>query len=142
MIQFEVPGQPRGKARPRFARRGDLVMTYTTKKTMDYEALVRLISGRAMGGRVPVEHPCIVTIEAFFSIPSSWSKKKRDAAIAGRIYPGLIDLDNIAKAIFDGMNSIVYTDDRQVVTATLSKRFSSDPRVCVSVSEASSCVID
>jgi len=41
-IAFVIPGTPVGKGRPKFARRGNFVSTYTPEKTASYENLVRV----------------------------------------------------------------------------------------------------
>ena len=42
MRKFEVMGTPVAKGRPKFARRGNFVSTYTPEKTVNYENLVQL----------------------------------------------------------------------------------------------------
>ena len=42
MIKFTIPGEPRGKGRPRFSNRGGYVRTYTDEKTASYENLVKM----------------------------------------------------------------------------------------------------
>jgi len=54
-----------------------------------------------------------LTVRAVFEPPASWSAKKREAAI-GRHHLQKPDLDNIEKAISDGMNRIAYADDSQI----------------------------
>ena len=39
-VMFTVEGTPVGKGRPKFARRGNFVSTYTPTKTRDYETLI------------------------------------------------------------------------------------------------------
>jgi Holliday junction resolvase RusA-like endonuclease len=43
------------------------------------------------------------------------------------------DIDNIEKALLDGMNQIVYDDDARVVRKTTSKFYSARPGVRVRV---------
>ena len=40
-IEFTVPGMPQGKARPRVCRINGKSVTYTPKKTVEYERLIR-----------------------------------------------------------------------------------------------------
>lgn len=40
IVSFTIPGEPQGKGRPKFARRGNFVQTYTPKKTRTYEDIV------------------------------------------------------------------------------------------------------
>jgi Holliday junction resolvase RusA-like endonuclease len=39
------------------------------------------------------------------------------------------DLDNVAKAVLDAINGIVYVDDAQVINLVATKRYATDPRV-------------
>jgi len=41
-IKFEILGEPKGKGRPRFARVGNGVRTYTPKETENYEAYIKM----------------------------------------------------------------------------------------------------
>ena len=41
MVTYLVEGNPIGKGRPRFAKRGKFVSTYTPTKTRDYESLIK-----------------------------------------------------------------------------------------------------
>jgi Holliday junction resolvase RusA-like endonuclease len=60
-------------------------------------------------------------ILAQFEIPKSWPKWKRDAALLGIYTPGRPDIDNVAKAVLDAFNGIVYKDDAQVYELTVKK---------------------
>lgn len=124
-IAFFVPGNPQGKARARTVRQGGVVRSYTPKKTADYERLVKKLSAEAMekaGNSDLTEEPLTVIIEADFPIPKSFTKAKKKSAEEGELLPTKKpDLDNIAKAILDGMNGIVYKDDAQVVCLVLRK---------------------
>ena len=135
-VSFVIPGVAVGKGRPKFARRGNFVTTYTPEKTASYENLVKLHSGIAMNGRNPfTEHVgCTISIEVI--PPASWSNKKRTAALCGDLLPtSKPDIDNVVKGIFDAMNGIVWIDDKQVVDLTVRKRYAETARVLVAVSE-------
>jgi Holliday junction resolvase RusA-like endonuclease len=45
------------------------------------------------------------------------------------------DIDNIVKAILDGMNGIVYVDDKQVVDLNLTKVYSATEGIDIMVME-------
>ena len=138
MIEFQIPGATVGKGRPRFARRGAFVATYTDEKTASYESLVRMAAGQVMAGAVPVDYPCACDIEISITPPESWSQKKKAAALEGHVWPTTKpDLDNVAKVILDACNSIVWTDDKQVVTLAVSKRYSLKNCVNVRIEHAS-----
>ena len=111
MISFTIEGVPVPKGRPRFTRSGH---TYTPDTTRKYEALVTARAKEAMIGKRKIEKPNAVRVDilAIFPVPSSWSKKRRTAALQGvEHHVSKPDLDNVQKAILDGMNGIVF--DRQ-----------------------------
>ena len=51
MTMFMVYGEPVGKGRPRFAKRGNFVSTYTPQKTKTYEDEIRMMASAAMGSK-------------------------------------------------------------------------------------------
>ena len=65
-----------------------------------------------------------------------YSKKKRLEAIEGKIRPTKKDLDNIAKAVLDGLNTKAFIDDRYIVGLTLEKMYADDNRIDVIIEEA------
>jgi len=134
-LQFVIPGPPVGKGRPRFSTQGGKPRSYTPAVTRDYEALIAARAAEAMAGREPLKTPLRVMIEATMSIPLSWSKAKRQAALDGDIYPARPDVDNIAKTVLDGMNGVVYADDAQVTYLKVTKRYAEEGSVTVWLSE-------
>lgn len=134
-ISFVVPGTPVGKGRPRFARQGAFVRTFTPEKTASYENLVKLAAAEAMGSRPVINGAVCVGIHLFITPPSSWSQKKQREAVSGRgIFPTTKpDVDNVIKGIFDAMNEIVWKDDKQVVDVVVSKRYCTTARAVVEV---------
>lgn len=137
-LKFTVLGDPQGKGRPRFYR-GRAV---TPKKTRDYEALVRHEAQQALEHMVQLPDmnaPCEVTINAYFAIPQSYTKKKRQQIAesgAWVVRPGKPDVDEVIKILSDGMNGIVYRDDVQVVSLRAKKHWcegEEPPRVDVKV---------
>lgn len=125
MINFIVDGQPQGKARARtfynFAR--NEYQSTTPQKTKNYEDLIawsyKIAGGRHLGDRL-VE----VDISAFYEIPKSTSKKKRQAILDNGIRPTVKpDCDNIIKVVLDALNGIAYNDDKQVVSVRCQKYY-------------------
>ena len=136
IVMFDVPGAPKGKGRPRFARRGNFVKTYTDSKTADYEAQIREAATNAMGSSGPLETPVSVYLYARIPIPASTSKKAKKAMISGEVRPTKKpDIDNIAKAFLDSFNKIIYLDDTQVISLHCTKVYSVDPGVNVMIRE-------
>lgn len=134
LIRFTVPGQPVGKARPRIGRAGGFSRMYTPEKTVSYESLVGWTAAQAMAGRALLEGAVAVRLDIRVQIPASWSKKKQDLARCGGCWPvSKPDIDNVEKAIFDGLNGVVWKDDVQVVEVTKAKRYGEQPGVEVQV---------
>ena len=136
MVNFMVEGTPVPKGRPRFARRGKFVSTYSPKTTVDYETKVAEAAKEAMGSSEPLETPVGAYIYITLPIPSSYSKKRIQACLSGDERPTKkSDIDNFCKAIFDGMNGIVFLDDSQVVSLHSTKVYGTIGMVEVMVKE-------
>lgn len=135
-VSFTIPGNPQGKGRPRFSTRGGFVRAYTPQKTASYEEAVRFELARAMRGKRPAEAPVSLTIVARVPVPGSWSKVRRERALAGEIRPTVKpDLDNIEKIVLDAMNGGAFPDDAYVVSCSKTKIYSENPGVTVTLVE-------
>ena len=136
MVTYIVYGEPVGKGRPRFARRGAFVSTYSPQKTKTYEDEIRMMAKAAMGSNELLDTPVTVAIYIRVGIPASFSKQKRKDALSGVLKPmKKPDLDNVAKCFLDSMNEIVYLDDKQVVNLHVTKVYAETPAVEVMVKE-------
>lgn len=134
VLQFSIPGEPRGKGRPKFARRGAGVATYTDGKTAAYEGLVALAARQAMAGGAMIEGPLRVAVHAYFTPPRSASAKARAGMLANTVKPTKKpDLDNIVKAVLDGLQGVAFADDVTVTYISASKRYDPTPGVLVTV---------
>jgi len=134
IVIFTIPGAPVGKGRPKFARRGNFVTTYTPEKTASYENLVKVKAEEVMQGRPMFDGPVAVSLMLYVTPPASWSQKKQRQALAGEIYPtSKPDVDNVIKGIFDAMNGIVFADDKQVCDVHVAKRYAETAYAKVSV---------
>lgn len=136
-IKFTIPGEPKGKGRPRFVGEGHKPIT--PQKTVEYENLVRLEYQRQCRQiRFADDAQLDMRITAYYSIPKSASKAKRQAMTMHVIRPTKKpDMDNVVKAIADSLNSIAYRDDTQIVDCQIRKFYSETPRVVVTIQEAS-----
>ena len=136
VLVYSVYGEPVGKGRPRFARRGNFVSTYSPQKTKTYEDEIRMMAKAAMGASEALETPVTVAIYIRVGIPKSFSKQKRKDALANIERPTKKpDIDNIAKCFLDAMNGIVYLDDKQVVSLHITKEYAETPAVDIMVKE-------
>jgi len=135
-ITFTVPGPPHGKGRPRFARRGNFVATYTDAKTSSYEDQIRFYALQAMGSSKPLKTALEAFIYVRLPVPQSYSKKRTEACLSGLERPcKKPDLDNVVKSFMDGMNGIVYQDDDQVVEIHTTKVYAETGGVEVLIKE-------
>ena len=115
-IAFTIHGKPFAKQRPRFSRRSG--RTYTPAATSAFEGTVGQIAAPLF--RQPMTGPIEIEITACFVPAASWSAKKR-AAHMGQPHTQKPDLDNVQKAILDGLNRIAFADDSQVASITCRK---------------------
>lgn len=132
-LDIVIPIEPQGKARPRFDSRSR--RTYTPTKTIKYEWEIQKAFRESYPDMIPPSGDLNVQIIACFSMPKSWSKKKKQEALLGhcRKKP---DADNIAKAILDALNGLAYVDDAQVVELSVVKYWANEPSVTVTITRA------
>ena len=116
-IKFFVAGQPLPKARPRvFEMRSGKRRAITPGTTRDWSALIgwtcrnHLYSGDLFRGAV--------------ALSCSFARKGKRRA----------DLDNMVKAVMDGLNGVIWVDDSQVTQLTASVIYSqSAPGVWITI---------
>jgi len=99
---FEIDRNPLPKQRPRVVARFDAATgvtssrAYTPRKTKAYETYVAVLARNAMGNREPEK--------GLVALRLTFYRARRDA-----------DCSNLAKAIEDPIQGIVYKNDNQVV---------------------------
>lgn len=136
IFKFEVPGKPFGKQRPKTTLRGKHACIYTPKETVSYESHVVAMFRQKYPSVKPIEGEVKATIVAFYPIPASTSKKKKELMERYMIRPMVKpDGDNIEKVIYDALNGIAYTDDSHITAMSFAKFYSSRPRVQVTIEE-------
>lgn len=134
-ITFTIPGQPKGKQRPKVTMRGNFAHAYTPKETTNYENYVKVMF-QICKDKVFLDGPIRAEIVAYFPIPKSTSKKNRTLMLSGGIkYTKKIDCDNLAKIVLDSLNGIAYKDDAQVYELSVKKLYSDEPKVVVTLIE-------
>lgn len=122
-MEFIVEGEPQGKARPRFSRKSGTV--YTPSKTARYEKEIRQAFLSAGGKLIPAGSYVAVTVDAYFKIPKSYTKRKRLDCEHNIIRPGKKpDIDNVLKVVLDALNKVAYADDKQVIGIICRKWYS------------------
>lgn len=125
---FSVPGTPRGKQRPRFWN-GRAV---TPKETREYEQAIALVAKSK--GAQPYEFPCRIEITAVFEPSASWTRKKTQAALEGRLHhTKRPDADNAMKIVLDALNGVAWKDDAQVYDARITKTYGKSAELGVTI---------
>lgn len=134
-VVITIPGEVRGKQRPRATRQGRV---FTPAETRNAEAFVRLCAAQAMGDLGPFEEPLMMTVKIDVAVPNSFSKYMQRNALDGLVLPAKKpDLDNVVKLICDALNGIAYADDKQIVTLIVSKRYAAQAKTTVTLDIAS-----
>lgn len=78
------------------------------------------------GLHAPTNAPCAVFVDMAYEVPKSYTKRQKAKCYSQQQQPGKPDADNVAKAILDAMNGIVYDDDRRVISLHLLKRYAAE----------------
>lgn len=137
-IALTVYGNPVAQGRPRFSRQGGFVRTYDPKKSKAYKQLIRLELQPLLSRLdfVPVDRDCRLRLKVYRAIPNSFSKKKRQEAVDGRIRPTTKpDTDNYVKGVLDALNGTVLKDDSVVCEIEAVKLYSDRPRIEIVLEE-------
>lgn len=128
IVKFCVLGEPKAKSRPRASVINGHARMYTPKDTVNYENLVRYTYQSEVGEKL--EGAISMDIKAYYPIPTSVSKKKREEMLTEKVaYLKKNDLDNTVKIIADSLNGIAYDDDKQIYRLSAEKYYSDKPRV-------------
>lgn len=126
---FIVPGAARGKTRPRFNRAGHAFKHPADAFT---EGVIREAFAAAYPGAQPLVGPLALEISAYYEIPASWPKAKRQSARWVTVKP---DFDNLAKMISDALNGAAYKDDSAIAWSLIRKCYGDAAQTLVSIWE-------
>lgn len=133
-VNFCLSGKPMGKERPRNRRIRNITITYTPKKTVEYENAIRE-SYRNSVGDVKLNNAIEAKILGVFAVPKSTSKKEKERLLSEENYTKKPDGDNIGKIILDALNDIAYDDDSQVSDTNIKKIYGENSMVRVNLKE-------
>lgn len=108
-----IYGEPQGKGRPKFSTVCGHPKARTPEKTVIYENLVQTEYRHQSGLRFPDDAMLDVRVFAYYAIPKSISKKKRQAMLDKKIRPTKKpDADNVCKVIIAVCKTPELADDR------------------------------
>jgi Holliday junction resolvase RusA-like endonuclease len=121
-IELVIPGEPKGKARPRFNRATGSAYTPTSTQRAEQRIQTEWIAL----GRPVVSGALSIEVEAVLTRPKNHWLKDGTLSTAGARSPQPTkkpDWDNIGKLIADSLNGLAYADDSQIVLAVTVKRW-------------------
>lgn len=128
-IRFEVPGEPRGKGRPRFCNGH----AYTDSETKAYEQKIVAYYRKALGAfSWPQGATVAVEVTAVYPIPKRATKAALALMQSGKLLPTRKpDIDNVLKIVLDALNGVAWKDDSCVVELIGRKVYGSEPGIAV-----------
>jgi Holliday junction resolvase RusA-like endonuclease len=135
ILNFNIPGKPIAKKRPRFARRGKFVATYNDQETEESK-FMHLVIEQLPEGHKPAAGPVILSAEWYLPRPKSHYRTNGDLKPWARNLKHIKkpDKDNLEKFLKDCCNGIVWVDDSQVYESYGTKRYAGGaPRTVFSV---------
>lgn len=137
-IRVAIPGPPFAWQRARAGKVRGHVRFFESAEQRSWKAYAgaMMLAARQAAGIQPFATPVRVRIVARFECPQG-EQRKRDPA-PERWHVGRRDADNIAKAIGDAGNGVLWLDDRQVVEIYVAKRTAAQgaaPETVVEVEE-------
>lgn len=135
-IFFIVPGEPVPQGRPKFTTK-PFMRAYDPPKSVAYKKLVAAHASKVKPSTL-LEGDLFVKIDVYKGSLKSFSQKKADLAEAKLLRPRTKpDADNYAKGPLDACKGIIWKDDGQVVDLSISKYYSKEPRIEISICEIS-----
>lgn len=137
-VTFVVPGEPAGKGRPKFARRGTHVRVYTPAETIAAEERVREAWTDA-GAHVIADGGVRLIVDLYVERPAGHYRTSGELSAEGLRHPTPYrtkpDVDNAAKLVMDALNGHAWTDDVRIVDLT-TRRHWGEPRTEVTAVRA------
>jgi len=128
-ISFFIPGisVPQGRPRVFVNQNTGRPVVYDPKKSKDWKGIVSWHARQNWTGEI-LQGPIEMALVFHLQRPKSLPKKVR-------FHMKRPDLDNLTKAVKDGMKGIIYRDDSQVILMHLGKRYGNTPGVSVRIRE-------
>jgi Holliday junction resolvase RusA-like endonuclease len=135
MMRILIPGKPIAQNRPRFARRGKFVTTYSDQETEAgrFFLLAREQINRKMPGAVKLS-----AVFRFKRPKSHYGTGKNSTTIkqgSPIFHTKKPDTDNLIKFILDCLNSLAWDDDCQIVEIRAIKAYAEVEETEILISE-------
>jgi Holliday junction resolvase RusA-like endonuclease len=131
--KFTIPGKPFGKQDRGITKNGH---SYVLPLTRSYMNEIKWIWRETYKNHDLLKGEISIHITAFYKLQKHGSKETRLDKLTHRTRPIIKpDCSNIAKVIEDALTGECWVDDKQVVDLIVSKFYSIDPRVEVTIEE-------
>lgn len=137
-MKIIIPGIPQAKQSARFriqkskASKKDFVMSYQKKSVVDNASNIGKVAlSQLPAGFVPYDCAIVAKVTFVFPPLSSWNKATKLLFESGEVLfkTSKPDVDNCLKALFDGLNGIVFVDDSRVSRVLSEKIYGKEPRI-------------
>ena len=136
-FKFKILGPVKAKQSVKFAQIGNFMRKYTPKDVINYANWVKQNFCQTYPEHLPsvlLGYYLDVEINVYVKVPESFSKKKRELALADFIRPDKKpDWDNISKNICDALNGIAWPDDKAIVDGQVHKYYAETDYVMVTI---------
>jgi Holliday junction resolvase RusA-like endonuclease len=111
---------------------------FTPKATANFESAVKLYARQAMASNEIFDEPLDVTVNFVYALPKNATKHAKEEVKKGIYYVKTTkpDIDNLVKAVLDGMNGVVYRDDALVWCLTAMKTYHETDEIRITVSSS------
>ena len=123
-VHLIIPGKPIAKARPRFARKGNFVKTYSIQGTEEGRFLFEV---QKQYQKEPFVLPLVVSFVFMIARPKGHFGTGKNKGLlkksAPEFHSGKPDLDNLIKFASDCCNAVVWTDDAQIYQIRAIKKY-------------------
>ncbi len=136
MIQFTVYGEPKAQGRPRASITIGRALMYDPKPSRDFKRDIKAVAQAHVPDQL-ITGPLVMEVKIYRPIPKSFSKKKREQALTGKLRPTTRpDLKNYIAGVEDALEKVIYENDSQIIEyGDTGKWYGDPPRIEISIRE-------
>ena len=133
-MKLVINEPPIPQSRPRFDSRNK--RAYEKSNIKSYKQRIGYIARKEFKKPIERDTPLEINMKFYMPIPKYLSKVKKNRLTLEKEVKHVTkkpDLDNLLKAVLDGLNGIAYFDDGQVVKLSVEKVYSFNPRMEIEI---------